>query len=138
MQSLHPNFLFASSGSRPQGNKGTLLRLNLDLSGGVTVPANPAPGNWKAQVKKCDASGMEVAFTPPPTALVGKYQVFVETVLHGDAESKRRFELKDEEVYVIFNPWCQGGNNNNNNNDKEDYLYSAQSLKKVLGALQNQ
>ena len=27
---------------------------------------------------------------------------------------------------------------NNNNNNNEDYLYSAQSLKKALGALQNQ
>ena len=26
----------------------------------------------------------------------------------------------------------------NNNNNNEDYLYSAQSLKKALGALQNQ
>ena len=33
---------------------------------------------------------------------------------------------------------CDDNNNNNNNNNNEDYLYSAQSLIKALGALQNQ
>ncbi|GFR83420.1 protein-glutamine gamma-glutamyltransferase 4 [Elysia marginata] len=91
-------------GSRPQGNKGTLLRLNLDLSG---AERSPVAGSWGAQVGQKDNSRVEVKVTPPPTALVGKYNVFVETALKGEAESKRRFEMEDEILYVIFNPWCQ-------------------------------
>lgn len=91
-------------GSRPQANKGTLIRLTLDLSGGAQPPV---AGSWSAQVGRKDNSSVEVMITPTATALVGKYNVFVESALQGDPETKRRLQMEDEEVYVLFNPWCQ-------------------------------
>ncbi|GFO25455.1 protein-glutamine gamma-glutamyltransferase k [Plakobranchus ocellatus] len=94
-------------GTRPQGNKGTLLRLVLGLSTDAATLASPMTGNWTARAGKRDNSGLEVIVSPSPTALVGKYGVFIETMLKDDRKSKRRFEMEDEDVFVIFNPWCQ-------------------------------
>ena len=52
---------------------------------------------------------LEVAVCPPSNAIIGKYQLFVETHLVGnDDKGLRRYELEDEDIIVLFNPWCSG------------------------------
>ncbi|RUS87044.1 hypothetical protein EGW08_005197, partial [Elysia chlorotica] len=94
-------------GSRPQANKGTLLRLNVDLTGKDNASNGPSLGGWTTQAGKSDSSSLEVKVTPPANAMVGKYNVFVETFLQKDAATKRRFEAEGDAVYIIFNPWFE-------------------------------
>ncbi|KAK3799550.1 hypothetical protein RRG08_019350 [Elysia crispata] len=96
-----------SFGTRPQGNKGTLLRLNVDLSSPDPTSSSPVAGGWTAQAGKCDSSTLEVKVTSSATAMVGRYSMFVESALQGQADTKRRLEIENEDLYIIFNPWCE-------------------------------
>ena len=52
---------------------------------------------------------LEVAINPPATAIIGRYQLYVETHLKGnDDKSLRRYEHEDDDIIVLFNPWCSG------------------------------
>lgn len=94
-----------SVGARPQESKGTLIRLKLDLKKLNKVMA--VPSRWSAHVRSISKDVLEVAVQPPPDSIVGKYQVFVESYLTGnDDKGLRRYELEDEDIFVIFNPWC--------------------------------
>ena len=52
---------------------------------------------------------MKVKVVPAANAMIGQYRMHVVTKLlkGGDATLLTRFELPDEDIYVIFNPWCQ-------------------------------
>ncbi|XP_012943258.1 protein-glutamine gamma-glutamyltransferase K [Aplysia californica] len=102
-------------GSKPQESKATLLRLRLDIKD-IGQSVNSTMGKWSAQVKQIEGADLTFSVTPPPNALVGKYGVYLETSLKEDDSSLRRFEMEDDEVFVIFNPWC-----------KDDLVYMEES-----------
>lgn len=95
-----------SVGSKPQESKQTLVRLRLDLTNGSTVTAFPS--GWSAVVSSIKESVIAVSVTAPAEAIIGRYQIYVETRVNGldDEKSLRRYEMENDDVIVIFNPWC--------------------------------
>ncbi|XP_041375251.1 protein-glutamine gamma-glutamyltransferase K-like [Gigantopelta aegis] len=90
-----------STGPRPQESKGTLIQ--------VPVKSKPdGPRRWTAASFSADGKTVKVKVVPAANAIVGQYRVHVVTKCSG-SESKllTRFELPDEDIYVIFNPWCR-------------------------------
>ncbi|XP_059138546.1 protein-glutamine gamma-glutamyltransferase K-like [Physella acuta] len=92
-------------GSRPQESKETLLRLKLNLEGKNKVSTKAS--QWSAGVHKVDRTNLEVQIFSPANALVGKYGLFIETMVGKDEKTLRRYESEDEEIYLLFNPWCE-------------------------------
>ncbi|XP_076448843.1 protein-glutamine gamma-glutamyltransferase K-like isoform X2 [Babylonia areolata] len=94
-------------GPRPQESKGTLVRLRLDLKNRSEVATLSA--QWSATVSSCSEKVLKVAVSSPATAIIGKYELFVETLLkQNDVKAVRRYEVEDFSVILLFNPWCAG------------------------------
>jgi len=93
-------------GNRPQESKGTLLRLALNIMDKTKV-VNSALGKWTAQVTEVDGKSLHFTITSPANAFIGRYGVFIETGLKLDDKATRRFEMEDDEIFMIFNPWCK-------------------------------
>ncbi|CAL1538646.1 unnamed protein product [Lymnaea stagnalis] len=92
-------------GNKPQESKGTLLRIKLNLredSSSLSVSSK-----WNVKTQRLKKKSLDILVATPANAFVGKYGIFVETVLCGDKHSCRRFEVEDDELYLIFNPWCE-------------------------------
>lgn len=98
-------FLQFSVGPRPQESKDTLVRLKLDLKG--RTPVTSFPSRWSAVVTSLKESTVDVSVTSPADAIIGRYQLYVETRLAGDdGKSLRRYEMEEDDIVIIFNPWC--------------------------------
>lgn len=99
--------LSLSLGCGPKESKGTLIR----------VPVNRdrefARDVWLARFTQRQNDGetvTRVQITPPANAIVGRYNLFVETKTNAnDSEKPEIFRYKHpEEIIVLFNPWCRG------------------------------
>ncbi|XP_067035423.1 coagulation factor XIII A chain-like isoform X2 [Acropora muricata] len=93
-------------GCGPKESKGTLIR----------VPVNRdrefARDVWLARFTQRQNDGetvTRVQITPPANAIVGRYNLFVETKTNAnDSEKPEIFRYKHpEEIIVLFNPWCR-------------------------------
>ncbi|KAL8619445.1 hypothetical protein ACOMHN_011796 [Nucella lapillus] len=92
-------------GPRPQESKGTQIRLRLDLKKRSKITA--LTSRWSATVSSFREKELEVAINTPGSAIIGKYQLYVESCLkENDTKSVRRYELKDFDLVLLFNPWC--------------------------------
>ncbi|XP_029939466.1 protein-glutamine gamma-glutamyltransferase K-like [Salarias fasciatus] len=61
---------------------------------------------WGAVVVKEDNRRMKLSVNSPPTAIIGQYQLRVETdSVNGQYLSTHNPE---NDIYILFNPWCEG------------------------------
>lgn len=70
------------------------------------------PGSWGYQITEIDEKKVSIKVCTSASAIVGKYQLFVDTVhkLKDGASQKCRYCHPDD-IFVIFNPWCVGKEN---------------------------
>ncbi|XP_014845609.1 PREDICTED: protein-glutamine gamma-glutamyltransferase K-like [Poecilia mexicana] len=62
-------------------------------------------GRWEAAVVQRDDKRLKLSVNSPPTAVVGRYQLTVETsCANGPATSKHD---PANDIYMLFNPWCE-------------------------------
>ena len=65
-------------------------------------------GSWGYQVIGVGEKKVNLKVCSAADAIVGKYQLFVDTVhsVHGD---QRKFRYcHPDDIFVLFNPWCAG------------------------------
>ncbi|KAM7012000.1 protein-glutamine gamma-glutamyltransferase K-like [Tautogolabrus adspersus] len=62
-------------------------------------------GRWEAAVVKQDNKKIQLSVNSPSTAVIGRYQLTVETNCpNGQAVSTHD---PDNDIYMLFNPWCE-------------------------------
>ncbi|KAK9514593.1 hypothetical protein VZT92_026623 [Zoarces viviparus] len=62
-------------------------------------------GRWEAAVVRQDDKKMMLSVNSPPTAVIGRYQLTVETTsANGQAVSTHD---PANDIYMLFNPWCE-------------------------------
>ncbi|KAM6938006.1 protein-glutamine gamma-glutamyltransferase K-like [Lycodopsis pacificus] len=62
-------------------------------------------GRWEAAVVRQDDKKMMLSVNSPPTAVIGRYQLTVETTCaNGQAVSTHD---PANDIYMLFNPWCE-------------------------------
>lgn len=87
-------------GENPSPPKGT--RVTLILSD------KDEEKEWGAWIMKNEDKELTVRINTPPTCYVGIWQLQVETIQKAD-NKKVIFEYNhDQEIYILFNPWCKG------------------------------
>ncbi|XP_050396227.1 protein-glutamine gamma-glutamyltransferase K [Patella vulgata] len=93
-----------TTGRKPMENKGSLVTLALPETGANTTMTTDLY-QWKVDKVKITDKDVSFDVTPPVTSIIGKYKLFIETKLK-DSDKVSRFEVEDEDIYIIFNPWC--------------------------------
>jgi len=64
------------------------------------------------KIKQISGNTMHLVVMPSAKALIGQYEVFVETKMTTAAGKKLVFRYKDDDtIYVLFNAWCKGNRN---------------------------
>lgn len=85
-------------GSRPQESKGSIVR--------VAIQEILTPAKWGMKVKQISGKTLQLTVMPSAEALIGQYEVFVETKMTDD--EKPVFKYKDDDtICVLFNAWCK-------------------------------
>ncbi|KAM3619098.1 uncharacterized protein V6R79_002969 [Siganus canaliculatus] len=71
----------------------------------VPLVENLEDNRWEAAVVKQDNKRIKLSVNSPATAVVGRYQLVVET----DCASGQAFSQHDpaNDIYMLFNPWCE-------------------------------
>lgn len=89
------------TGRKPMQSKGTVIS--------VHKAREVNPGTWGYQITEIDEKKVSIKVCTSASAIVGKYQLFVDTVhkLKDGASQKCRYCHPDD-IFVIFNPWCVG------------------------------
>ena len=67
-------------------------------------------GAWSVKFAQVNRETVRLQVTPPEDAVVGRYQLYVETksnVSGADKQSEFRYQYP-EEIIILFNPWCKG------------------------------
>lgn len=101
---------FCYQGDKPQESKGSLIRIPLDVAESKKEKFDNAK-DWSTKVEDVCKENVKVVITPPPDAIIGAYQLFIETALKDDTKDekdRKRFEFEGEKIIVLFNPWCEG------------------------------
>ncbi|XP_043985259.1 protein-glutamine gamma-glutamyltransferase K-like [Gambusia affinis] len=62
-------------------------------------------GRWEAAVAQQDDRRLMLSVNSPPTAVIGRYQLTVETSCPSGQASSRHDPADD--IYMLFNPWCE-------------------------------
>ncbi|XP_020499452.2 protein-glutamine gamma-glutamyltransferase K-like [Labrus bergylta] len=84
------------TGSLPSVAKGTHVI--------VTLVEDLEDGRWEAAVVKQEYNKIKLSVNSPSTAVIGRYQLTVETHCpSGHAVSEHN---PDNDIYMLFNPWC--------------------------------
>ncbi len=85
-------------GSLPTVSKGThvIIPLVEDLK----------DDRWEAMVVKQDDKRIKLSVNSPPTAVIGRYQLRVETNCTNGQFISTHDPAND--IYMLFNPWCEG------------------------------
>lgn len=61
------------------------------------------------KIKQISGKTMRLVVMPSAKALIGQYEVFVETRMTDAAGNKTVFRYKDDDkICVLFNAWCKG------------------------------
>ena len=64
------------------------------------------------KIKQISGNTMHLEVMPSAKALIGQYEVFVETKMTNAAGKKLVFRYKDDDtICVLFNAWCKGNRN---------------------------
>lgn len=86
------------SGPLPTVSKGTHVV--------VPLVENLKNDRWEAAVVKQDGNRLKLSVNSPATAVIGRYQLIVET----SCASGQFISTHDpaNDIYVLFNPWCRG------------------------------
>ncbi|KAK2907605.1 protein-glutamine gamma-glutamyltransferase K-like isoform X2 [Channa argus] len=85
------------TGLLPTVSKGTHVMIPL---------VDQLQGNrWEAAVAKQDDKHMYLSVSSPPTAVIGRYQLTVETNCANGPASSTQCPATD--IYMLFNPWCE-------------------------------
>ena len=88
-------------GRRPQESKGSIVR--------VLLSDTLSPAKWGMKIKQVSGKTMRLVVMPSAKALIGQYEVFVETKMTNAAGKKLVFRYKDDDtICVLFNAWCKG------------------------------
>lgn len=89
-------------GKRPQESKGSIVRVAVDES-------QLLPTQWGMQLKKAHGSTVRLSIMSSAKAIIGRYEVFIETKRKNVSEQESLFRYKhEEEICVLFNAWCSG------------------------------
>lgn len=89
------------SGSRPQESKGSIVRIA--LRDALT------PTRWGMKIKQISGKTMRLTVMSSAKAIIGQYEVFVETKMTDAAGKKLVHRYKDDDkVCILFNAWCEG------------------------------
>ncbi|CAH3034647.1 unnamed protein product [Porites lobata] len=82
-----------ATGKKPQESKGSLVR--------VTLRDVLTPKQWGMKIK-------EVSVIPSANAIIGRYEVFLETKTRDSDGKLSVFRRKEDEIVcILFNAWCQ-------------------------------
>lgn len=76
----------------------------------VPVVENLEGGRWGAAVVKQEGNQIHLSVNTSATAAVGRYQLLVETTCTGGHAVSTHNPNND--VFILFNPWCEGKKNN--------------------------
>ena len=88
----------ASSGPQPAVSKGTHVI--------IPLVEELKDSGWEGAVVKQEDRRIKLSVNSPPTAVIGRYQLTVETnCANGQAVSTHD---PANDIYVLFNPWCEG------------------------------
>ena len=96
--------LYLPTGYRPKESKGTIIRVPVGLTKEFKYKV------WSANYDEINGGNVRVRVTPSADAVVGRYQLYVETktkVNNSDKPQEFRYH-HPEEFIVLFNPWCRG------------------------------
>lgn len=87
------------TGKRPQESKGSIVR--------VAVGESLSPKHWGMQVKETSGSTVHLSIMSSAKAIIGRYEVFIETKRKGASGEESLFRYKHEElICILFNAWC--------------------------------
>uniref|UniRef100_A0A3Q4G2K0 Protein-glutamine gamma-glutamyltransferase K n=1 Tax=Neolamprologus brichardi TaxID=32507 RepID=A0A3Q4G2K0_NEOBR len=99
--------------SRPFNPSSDELHLDLKTDSAVTgthviIPlvAKLEGDRWEAAVVKQEVKKIKLLVNSPTTAVIGRYQLTVETNNQNGSASSTHDPAND--IYILFNPWCQG------------------------------
>lgn len=72
------------------------------------VPLVEKLGNdqWEAAIARRDGDRLLLSINSPPTAVIGRYQLTVETSCASGEFISTHDPAND--IVVLFNPWCRG------------------------------
>ena len=88
-------------GSRPQQSKGSIVR--------VVLRDVLLPTQWGMKIKQISGKSMRLTVMPSAKAIIGQYEVFVETKMEDAAGKKLVSRYKDDDkIVILFNAWCKG------------------------------
>lgn len=87
-------------GDDPRQTKGT--RISLILSD------RDVDKKWGAWIRKNEKKMLSVRINTPPTCYVGVWKLQVETIKKVDNKNIIFEYTHDQDIYVLFNPWCEG------------------------------
>ena len=95
------NTLFQTAGKKPQESKGSLVR--------VTLRDVLTPKQWGMKIKEVSGTKMHLTVIPSANAIIGRYEVFLETKTRDSDGKLSVFRRKEDEIVcILFNAWCQG------------------------------
>lgn len=63
---------------------------------------------WGAWIRKNEEKMLSVRINTPPTCYVGVWKLQVETIKKADNKNIIFEYTHDQDIYVLFNPWCEG------------------------------
>ncbi|XP_073239325.1 coagulation factor XIII A chain-like [Porites lutea] len=90
-------------GYRPQQSKGSVIRVPISLTKERVYKA------WSANLAQVNKESVRLQVTSAVDAVVGKYQLYVETktaIRGSDKPEEYRYQ-HPEDIIVLFNPWCR-------------------------------
>lgn len=104
------------TGSRPQESKGSIVR--------VLLSDTLTPAKWGMKIKQISGNTLHLEVMPSAKALIGQYEVFVETKMTNAAGTKLVFRYKDDDtICILFNAWCKEDSVfMENETDREEYV----------------
>lgn len=91
-------FVLCISGPAPTVSKGTHIIIPLveELKG----------DRWEAAVVEQDGKRIKLLVNSPPTAVIGRYHLLVETNSLNGGTTPAHDPAND--IFLLFNPWCEG------------------------------
>ena len=93
--------LYLFLGKRPQESKGSIVR--------VAVGESLSPKHWGMQVKESSGSTVHLSIMSSAKAIIGRYEVFIETKCKKASGEESLFRYKHkEQICILFNAWCSG------------------------------
>ena len=90
------------AGSRPQESKGSISRA-------VVQDNYLDPAHWGVKISKVSGKTIRLTIMPSAKAIIGDYEVYVETKMVDTSGKALICKYKDnEKLCILFNAWCKG------------------------------